>query len=128
MTGVFNYLFSNGDAHFKNFSLLETPMGDFRLSPAYDLLNTRIHVNDSDFALDDGLLPKNMAKGKVRDQFCLLAEQAELSKHQLEGVFGKLLSNSEKVVKLVESSYLNDKAKRHYLQTYQARLKKINQK
>ncbi len=31
---VFNYLFSNGDAHYKNFSLLETPMGDYRLSPA----------------------------------------------------------------------------------------------
>lgn len=27
---VFNYLFSNGDAHLKNFSLLETPQGDFR--------------------------------------------------------------------------------------------------
>ncbi|MGN6418360.1 MAG: HipA domain-containing protein [Pseudobacter sp.] len=31
---VFNYLFSNGDAHFKNFSLLKTPIGDYRLSPA----------------------------------------------------------------------------------------------
>ena len=38
---VFNYLFSNGDAHFKNFSVIETPMGDYRLSPAYDLLNSR---------------------------------------------------------------------------------------
>ncbi|MBL7828532.1 MAG: HipA domain-containing protein, partial [Saprospiraceae bacterium] len=37
---LFNYLFSNGDAHLKNFSILETPMGDFRFSPAYDLLNT----------------------------------------------------------------------------------------
>ena len=41
---VFNYLFSNGDAHYKNFSLIETDMGDFRLSPAYDLLNTRIQI------------------------------------------------------------------------------------
>ena len=49
---VFNYLFSNGDAHLKNFSLLETPVGDYVLSPAYDLLNTRIHVDDSDLALD----------------------------------------------------------------------------
>ena len=48
---VFNYLFSNGDAHLKNFSLLETPQGDFRLSPAYDLLNTRIHVEDAKWAL-----------------------------------------------------------------------------
>jgi serine/threonine-protein kinase HipA len=57
---MFNYLFSNGDARFKNFSIIETGMGDFRLSPAYDLLNSRLHVNDSDFALEDGLLPPQL--------------------------------------------------------------------
>ena len=48
---LFNYLFSNGDAHLKNFSVLETPQGDVTLSPAYDLLNTSLHIQDSDFAL-----------------------------------------------------------------------------
>ncbi len=52
---VFNFLFSNGDAHLKNFSLMESANGDYLLSPAYDLLNTRLHVADSDFALDTGL-------------------------------------------------------------------------
>lgn len=125
---AFNYLFSNGDAHFKNFSLLETDLGDFRLSPAYDLLNTRMHVEDSDFALDDGLLPKNFAKGKVMQQFLLLADHAELSQGQLEGILDKLLSNSEKVTKLINASYLNDKAKRNYQHSYQTRLKKLNRK
>ena len=46
---VFNFLFSNGDAHLKNFSIIETPLGDFKLSPAYDLLNSRIHIEDKDF-------------------------------------------------------------------------------
>jgi len=32
---VFNFLFSNGDAHLKNFSLLESSKGDYLLSPAY---------------------------------------------------------------------------------------------
>jgi serine/threonine-protein kinase HipA len=122
---VFNYLFSNGDAHFKNFSLIETPQGDFRLSPAYDLLNTRIHIDDSDFALDDNLLPKNIAKGTILDQFNLLAYEIKLSKKQKDEVINKLLSNSEKVEKLIESSYLNNKTKRNYLQSYQTRLKKM---
>lgn len=52
---VFNYLFSNGDAHLKNFSIIETRQGDYRLSPAYDLVNTRIHVEDTSFALSKGL-------------------------------------------------------------------------
>ncbi len=122
---VFNYLFSNGDAHFKNFSLIETPLGDFRLSPAYDLLNTRIHIEDSDFALDDKLLPKSIAKGNVWVQFNLLADKAELNKKQKEGVLNNLLSNSRRIEELVKASYLNDKAKRNYLQTYQTRLKRM---
>ena len=36
---VFNYLFSNGDAHLKNFSIIETPQGDFKLSPALSLIH-----------------------------------------------------------------------------------------
>ncbi|SFH31850.1 serine/threonine-protein kinase HipA [Pontibacter chinhatensis] len=41
---VFNYLFSNGDAHLKNFSLIDTAYCDYVLSPAYDLICTRLHV------------------------------------------------------------------------------------
>ncbi|MDR3235452.1 MAG: HipA domain-containing protein, partial [Prevotellaceae bacterium] len=56
---IFNYLFSNGDAHLKNFSLLESASGDYLLSPAYDLINTRLHVDDTDFALNKGLFADN---------------------------------------------------------------------
>ena len=122
---VFNYLFSNGDAHFKNFSILETSLGDFKLSPAYDLLNSRIHIEDSDFALEDGLLRKNLAKGKVLDQFQILAEKAEIGKKQVDKVFESMLSNSEKVTSLIDSSFLNESSKRNYLQAYQTRLKKL---
>jgi len=124
---VFNYLFSNGDAHFKNFSILETPLGDFRLSPAYDLLNSRIHIEDSDFALEDGLLPKNLAKGNIREQFHKLASLAGLSVGQTEIIFSNLLSNSEKVATLINASYLNDRFKRNYLQAYQTRYKQLIQ-
>lgn len=122
---VFNYLFSNGDAHFKNFSIIETPLGDFRLSPAYDLLNTRIHIEDSDFALEDKLLPKNVAKGNLWIQFNLLGAKAELSEKQKHDIFNKLLSKSQRVEELVKASFLNDTIKRNYLQAYQTRLKKL---
>jgi serine/threonine-protein kinase HipA len=69
MDYAFSYLFSNGNAHFKIYSLLETPIGDYCLSPAYDLLNSRIHIADKDFALDDGMLSGNLTRGKIRQQF-----------------------------------------------------------
>ena len=122
---LFNYLFSNGDAHFKNFSLLETPLGDYRLSPAYDLLNSRIHIDDRDFALEDGLLPKKLAQGKINHQLIVLAEQAGIGEKQTKDIFDLLTSGSERVEKLIAASFLNESTKRNYLQAYRTRLKQI---
>ena len=122
---VFNYLFSNGDAHFKNFSILETPMGDYRLSPAYDLLNSRIHIADKDFALDDGLLPKNLAKGSIQAQFALLAELAGISEQSFKEIMELMMAQSDSVEKLIEASFLDDSTKRNYWQAYQGRLKQL---
>lgn len=122
---VFNYLFSNGDAHFKNFSILETPMGDYRLSPAYDLLNSRIHIEDKDFALDDGLMPKNLAQGNISLQFAKLAENAEINEKTFRGIMALMVSKSDLVEKMVAASFLNDSIKRHYLKSYQERIKQL---
>ena len=55
---LFNFVFANGDAHIKNFSVLQTPQGDYKLSPAYDLINSSLHIySDSIFALQKGLFP-----------------------------------------------------------------------
>ena len=94
---LFNYLFSNGDAHFKNFSILETPFGDYRLSPAYDLLNSRIHIEDKGFALDDGLLPGNLFQGKIGLQFAKLAEKAEISEKTYQEIMAWMISRSDLV-------------------------------
>lgn len=122
---IFNYLFSNGDAHFKNFSILETPMGDYRLSPAYDLLNSHIHIEDKDFALDDGLLPKNIAQGKISVQFAKLAESAGISKNIFNDIMDLMLSKSIIVDKMITASFLNDSTKRNYWQSYQGRLNQL---
>lgn len=122
---IFNYLFSNGDAHYKNFSLLETSMGDYRLSPAYDLLNSRIHINDHDFALDDGLLPRNLTQGTIRRQFSVLAERAGIDEKTFKDSLSFMLSRSERIEKLTFSSFLNEATKRNYWQLYQGRLKQL---
>ena len=122
---IFNYLFSNGDAHFKNFSIIETPMGDYKLSPAYDLLNSRIHVEDNEFALEDGLLPRNLAQGKIINQFKTLADLAVIPDKIFEDLKIQMSSKSELVEKLVSASFLSESIKRNYLQAYQGRLKQF---
>src|SRR5690606_4563406 len=123
---IFNYLFSNGDAHFKNFSLLETPLGDYRLSPAYDLLNSRIHIEDKDFALDEGLLPRNLAQGKLSSQFRVLAKEAGINEITFNGILSLMSKKSHDVEKMVGSYLLNDVTKSNYWQAYQGRLKQLS--
>ncbi|MDP2724572.1 MAG: HipA domain-containing protein [Bacteroidales bacterium] len=122
---MFNYLFSNGDAHYKNFSLLETSMGDFRLSPAYDLLNSRIHIKDSDFALEEGLLPRNLVQGKIGQQFAKVAELAEINRKIYQDIVRLMSGQSHLVEKLTRSSFLDEKTKRNFWQSYQGRLKHL---
>ncbi len=47
---VFSWLTGNGDTHAKNFSILENSLGEWEISPAYDLLCTRFY-DDRDMAL-----------------------------------------------------------------------------
>ena len=124
---VFNYLFSNGDAHLKNFSIIETPLGDFKLSPAYDLLNSRIHIDDKDFALDEGLIPARMGQGNVVKQFRLLAEHAGIPEKQTNAIMALMVTKTEQVTNLIIASFLKDRIKRSYLQGYQLKLKKLGE-
>ena len=124
---VFNYLFSNGDAHLKNFSIIETPQGDFKLSPAYDLLNSRIHIDDKDFALDEGLIPARMGQGNVAKQFLMLADYAGIPEKQKNDIMALMVSKTEQITNLIDASFLKDRIKRSYLQGYQLKLKKLRE-
>ena len=122
---AFNYLFSNGDAHLKNFSLIQSPQGDFRLSPAYDLLNTAIHIDDHPFALKSGLLPSPFNQQKIREQFLLLGKEVGLPEKLITKTLTLLTSQTDKVITLIQRSFLPEKLQRNYLQTYQRKIKRL---
>ena len=49
---LLNFLLGNGDAHLKNFSMLDSADGGLRLSPAYDIVCSKVVIpRDSDCAL-----------------------------------------------------------------------------
>lgn len=125
---VFNYAFSNGDAHLKNFSLLESKSGDYVLSPAYDLINTRIHVSDTDFALSRKLFADNF-KSPVWKQsghpskldFIELAKRIGIQDNRSAALLKPFLERKPLVEALVQRSFLNDASKTAYLLHYNAR-------
>lgn len=126
---VFNYLFSNGDAHLKNFSLQETNGGDYVLTPAYDLMNTSIHINDEDFALQGGLIPKVAYSGvysrtlhPCKDDFITFGTRIGVLPKRMLSIIEMFATEQPKVYELIENSFLEEKVKRMYKQSYQERL------
>lgn len=125
---VFNYLFSNGDAHLKNFSLLQTVNGDHILSPAYDLINTRIHVDDTDFALHEGLFTDGFmsehmqANGKAgKEDFREFAKRIGIRERRIEHLLARFIERQPLVEALISRSFLDEPAKSDYLRLYQTK-------
>lgn len=122
---VFNFLFSNGDAHLKNFSLLESSKGDYLLGPAYDLVNTKLHVDDSDFALDKGLFSDGFKSEEYKKSghpsktdFTEFAKRIGVAESRMEKLLNPFLQKQSFMETLVARSFLSDANKRGYLLMY----------
>lgn len=120
---VFNYLIANGDAHLKNFSLMETEQGDYILSPAYDLLCTALHVDDSRLALHNGLYEGGYNEKAylnfglyTRDSFIVFAEMIGIKPLLAGQVVDELMKGTLKARELVNRSFLSNEAKQKYFQ------------
>ena len=125
---VFNYLFANEDAHMKNFSLINKN-GEYFLAPAYDLVNTCIHIQSgSDLGLTDGLSPE-MEKSDVYDRtghpcrldFERFADRIGLPKKRAAQVLDMFMRIPQESYALIDRSFLNDKMKRTYKRVIEER-------
>ena len=123
---VFNYLTLNDGAHLKNFSLINRGDGEYHLAPAYDLINTSLHLSmPRIFALDKGLFKEGMS----------LSDTIAIGRKDFE-VFGRRIGLSERLIKreldffaveypfakeLIDRSFLSDSLKRSYCLSYNYR-------
>lgn len=131
---VFNYLFNNGDAHLKNFSLSQTPSGDYVLSPAYDMIDTRIHItSDSFFALRDGLFSGDYATESFKvlgfyayDDFYEFGRKISLMESRITKILDKYRTESKETIDLIRRSFLKAEIKELYESHYVGRLKMLN--
>jgi len=99
---LFSWWVGNGDLHLKNLALLTGPDGRHRLSPAYDLLSTRLVIPEDRLALpvggrDDQLGP---AAWRRFGRYCGLPDRA------IERAFTALRDALEPALTLIAASPL----------------------
>lgn len=102
---LFNFIIGNGDAHLKNFSITYDKTGKVRLSPAYDIVSSKIVIpGEEDFALS-----LNGKKNKITgSDFDIFAKYLKIP----DKISKKRFFDYDKVIKnLIKDSLLleNDK-------------------
>lgn len=129
---IFNYLISNGDAHLRNFSLTETTDGDFVLTPAYDLVCTRIHVDDTGLALAGGLFENDFNTESFKangfyayDDFYEFGKRIEISDERVVKIIQSFLNKDALVREMVNRSFLTEETKESYFANFLERQKAL---
>lgn len=122
---LFNFVTSNDDAHLKNFSLIEYN-GEYRLSPAYDLVNTALQLREPRiFALDKGLFREGMAFSDTRTirhtDFEEFGRRIGLPEKVVRKEIELFLSDQPLTYELLERSFLSEELKKQYRQTFDYR-------
>ena len=123
---LFNYITLNDDAHLKNFSLIDRGNGDYRLAPAYDLINTSLHLRTPQiFALEKGLFKEGMKMTDIhtvdRNDFEEFGRRIGLPDRMVKREVDTFAEVSLLALGLIERSFLSEELKKSYRQSYQYR-------
>ena len=119
---LFNYLFQNGDAHLKNFSVYRTEYGDYILTPAYDLMNTKVHIpTDTDLALTNGLFKDDFETESYKlngyyayDDFLEFGKRIGVAETRTQKIIESFADSQKQVEALIQKSFLIDEIKQKY--------------
>lgn len=128
---LFNYLVSNGDAHLKNFSLYRLPSDEYRLTPAYDLLNTSLHVDDGnglalDLFADDYATPSFAANAYLAyDDFLEFGIRIGLPPSRVRRVMADVAGHEAAIDKLLSRSLLVPEMQARYAASLAGRRQRL---
>ncbi len=110
---LFNYLVGNEDMHLKNFSVIRRDL-KVELSPAYDLLNSRIILNSH----EELALPLGGKKNKLsKDDFFVYfaKERLGLTPKSIEQTVNRIVNVLPEWTDLIQKCFLSDSMKTQYI-------------
>jgi serine/threonine-protein kinase HipA len=101
---IFSFLIGNADMHLKNYSLIRTRDGDYTLSPAYDLVATKLAVPKD---LEESALSIHGKKKNItRSDLLNFGETLLIPEKVLHTSLEKLLAKLPELCAFVRNSFL----------------------
>jgi serine/threonine-protein kinase HipA len=110
---LFSYITGNSDMHLKNFSLIRNEDDEIMLSPAYDLLSTKLLIPKDK---EDLALTLNGKKNNIRKKdFDVFANQLRINEAALQKIYDKFGDSFHQMTTLISKSFLSDQMKEKYI-------------
>lgn len=120
---TFSFLVGNSDMHLKNYSLVYRNEGIVELSPAYDLLATKLVVPQD---TEEMALTMRGKKGRLtRKDFFDFADYCSISSKACDNVFKGLEERLSSFKKLISTSFLSDEMAQKYLELINERAERL---
>ncbi|HNM68008.1 MAG TPA: HipA domain-containing protein, partial [Chitinophagales bacterium] len=111
---LFCYLTGNADMHLKNFALVENNLGEFELSPAYDLLSTSLVITNDK---EETALNINGKKSKLKKKdFDTLAISMNINTKVLESIYTKFEKVLPYWIDFIKQSFLSKAMQKKYIE------------
>ncbi|MGC9472037.1 MAG: HipA domain-containing protein [Bacteroidales bacterium] len=122
---VFSFLTGNADMHLKNFSLLDYRTGMTGLSPAYDMLSTRLVIPEKDDNEEMALTLNGRKRNFKLNDFYVFGERLKLTEKQVQNSLNKFSKQMDKVLNFVDFSFLSADLKESYKELIQKRAERL---
>ena len=123
---LFCFLTGNEDMHLKNFSLI-TRINKIELSPAYDLLNSTISMNQ---ATEEIALSIAGKKRKIKKELLLeyyAKDKLKLTEKTVSSEIRNLIEKKKEIENLIKISFLSIDMREKYLELLSERYKRLTE-
>jgi len=117
------FVLGNGDAHLKNFSLLKKEEVGYSLSPAYDIVNSRLVLPEEKEEL---CLSLNGKRNNIsKKDFHGLSEHLGLNSKQVHHAIERLRGLRPPIEMMIAESFLGERLRDRFLGVFKERMKRI---
>lgn len=124
---IFCFLTGNADMHLKNFSLYKNSKNEITLSPAYDLIASKLLIPDDK---EESALTFNGNKSNLtKNDFIAFAKTLEINDKVVENIFNRFKLRINELIHFIDYSFASKEVKEKYsdlLVTRSKRLKLIS--
>ena len=122
---LFSFLTGNADMHLKNFSLIHNKNGMTGISPAYDLIATRLLIPEKYDNEETALALNGKKRNFTAHDFKLFGKSLTLNDKQIENVFSSFKNHINNCINFIDKSFLSQENRSKYKDLIIERAKRI---